>query len=140
MSASPSAILRKWFERVWNAGDESAIDELYAANAVAHGLPSAPLPGPEGFKPFFRSFRSAFPNLRVEITHAVAEGDLGVVHCRVTGTHTGDGLGVAGTNRPVAFTGMTMARVVDGHIQEGWNTYDFMAMFQQLGIEPPAPV
>ena len=39
MPASPSAILRSWFERVWNAGDESAIDELYAANAVAHGLP-----------------------------------------------------------------------------------------------------
>lgn len=140
MPASPSEILRSWFERVWNAGDESAIDELYAANAVAHGLPVAPMPGPEGFKPFVRSFRSAFPNVRVEITHIVSEGDLGVVHCRVTGTHSGDGLGVAGTNRPVEFTGMTMARIVDGRIQEGWNTYDFLAMYQQLGIEPPAAV
>ena len=140
MAATPSEVLRRWFERVWNAGDESAINELYAATAVAHGLSVAPMPGPEGFKPFFRSFRSAFPNIHVEITHAVSEGDLGVVRCRVTGTHTGDGLGVAGTNRSVDFTGMTMARVVDGRIQEGWNTYDFMAMFQQLGIEPPAPV
>src|SRR5688572_30966707 len=73
MPASPSEILRSWFERVWNAGDESAIDELYAANAVAHGLPAAPMPGPEGFKPFVRSFRSAFPNVRVEITHIVSE-------------------------------------------------------------------
>ena len=140
MPASPSEILRSWFERVWNAGDESAIDDLYAANAVAHGLPAGPVPGPDGFKPFVRSFRSAFPNIRVEITHAISEGEMGVVHCRVTGTHTGDGLGVAGTNRAVKFSGMTMARVVDGRIQEGWNTYDFMAMFQQLGIEPPQPV
>ena len=104
------------------------------------GCPAAPGPGPEGFKPFFRTFRSAFPNIRVEITHAISEGELGVVHCRVTATHTGDGLGMAGTNRSVEFTGMTMARVVDGRIQEGWNSYDFMGMFHQLGLEPPQPV
>jgi hypothetical protein len=45
---------------------------------------------------------------------------------------------VAATNRAFEFTGMTMARVVDGRIIEGWNTYDFMAMYQQLGIEPAA--
>ena len=139
MPASTSEVLRAWFARVWNEGDESAIDELYAPTAVAHGLPAASMPGPEGFKPFVRNFRSAFPNIRVEITHAVSEGELGVVHCRVTGSHTGDGLGVAATNRAFEFTGMTMARVVDGRIIEGWNTYDFMAMYQQLGIEPPQP-
>ena len=95
MPASPSEILRIWFERVWNAGDESAIDALYADNAVAHGLPAAPLPGPKASSRSIRSFRSAFPNIRIEITHAVSEGELGVVRCRVTGTHTGDGLGVA---------------------------------------------
>ena len=137
MNDSPSAILRKWFERVWNAGDESVIDELYAPSAVAHGQPATPIPGPEGFKPLFRTFRSAFPNLRIEVTHAVSEGDLGVVHCEVTGTHTGDGLGVPPTNRSVRFTGMTMARVGGGRIHEGWNAYDFLSMYQQLGIEPP---
>ena len=140
MNDSPSAILRKWFERVWNAGDESIIDELYGPSAVAHGQPATPIPGPEGFKPLFRTFRSAFPNLRIEVTHAVSEGDLGVVHCEVTGTHTGDGLGVPPTNRSVRFTGMTMARVGGGRIHEGWNAYDFLSMYQQLGIEPPPPV
>jgi predicted ester cyclase len=140
MNESPSAILRKWFERVWNAGDESVLDELYGASAVAHGQPATPIPGPEGFKPLYRSFRSAFPNIRIEVTHAVSEGDLGVVHCRVTGTHTGDGLGVPPTNRSVDFIGMTMARVADGRIHEGWNAYDFLSMYQQLGIEPPKPV
>ena len=121
MPASPSEILRLWFERVWNAGDESVIDVLDADTAVVYGLPAALEPGPAGFKPFFRAFRAAFPNIRVEITHAVSQGDLGVVRCEVTGTNTGPFMNLPATNRSVKFTGMTMARVVDGRILEGWN-------------------
>ena len=138
MPASPAEVLRSWFARVWNDGDESAIDELYAPTAVAHGLATSG-PGPEGFKPFFRAFRSAFPNIRIEVTHTVCEGDLCTVHCRVTATNTGTLMDAAATNRPVEFTGMTMARVVNGQIVEGWNSYDFLAMYQQLGLEPPQP-
>jgi predicted ester cyclase len=140
MPASPSGTLRIWFERLWNQGDESVIDELYADTAVAHGLPAAPVAGPAGFKPFYRAFRAAFPNIHVEITHAISDGDLGVVRCVVTGTNTGPFMEMAATNRSVKFTGMTMARVVDGCIVEGWNEFNFIEMYQQLGIAPPAPV
>lgn len=140
MPATPAETLRIWFERVWNQGDESTIDQLYAPTAVANGLPAAAVPGPEGFKPFFRAFRAAFPNIRVEVTHAVSEGDLGVVHCRITGTHTGALMGLPPTSKSFTITGMTMARVADGRILEGWNSFDFLTMYQQLGIEPPQPV
>jgi len=140
MPATPSDVLRTWFDRLWNAGDESTIDELYADTCVAHGMPSVPIPGPAGFKPFYRDFRAAFPNIRIEVLHAVSEGELGVVNCRVTATHTGALAGNAATNRSVDFGGMVMARVVDGRILEGWNFFDFMLMYQQLGLEPPQPV
>jgi hypothetical protein len=34
-----------------------------------------------------------------------------------------------------------MARVVDGQIVEGWNSFDFLTMFQQFGWvrTPPGP-
>jgi predicted ester cyclase len=140
MPASPSETLRIWFERLWNKGDESVIDELYADTAVAHGLPGAPLAGPEGFKPVYRAFRAAFPNLKIEITHMLSEGDLAVVRCIVTGNNTGPFMDVAATNRSVRFTGMTMARVVNGRIVEGWNEFNFVEMYQQLGMQPPAAV
>lgn len=108
--------------------------------AIAHGLPSHPTPGPEGFKPFYRTFRSAFPNLHIDITHCLFENDLAVVRCRVTGTNTGECLGAPPTNRSVDFTGMTMARVAGGRVLEGWNSYDFLMMYQRLGVEPPQPV
>ena len=137
MLSTPSDVLRSWFARVWDAGDESAIDELYAPTAVAHGLPSAPIPGPEGFKPFAREFRKAFPDIRVEVLHAISDGDTAVVHCRIRATHTGPLGELAATNRAVNFSGMTLARVANGQIQEGWNFYDFGSLYAQLGIQPP---
>ena len=35
--------------------------------------------------------------------------------------------------RPVDFWGMVMARVRDGQLAEGWNCFDFLSMYQQLG-------
>jgi predicted ester cyclase len=142
MAASPADVLRLWFDRVWNDGDASAIDELMAPTAVPHGLPTDGTPGPAGFRPFFHAFRAAFPDIRIEITHAFSEGDLAVVRCRVTGTNLAAlaGVSTAATNRAADFTGITIARVVDGKIQEAWNEFDFQRMYQQLQLQPPAVV
>ena len=32
------AIVRRWFEEVWNKGREDAVDEMFAEEGVAHGL------------------------------------------------------------------------------------------------------
>ncbi len=32
------ALLRRWFDEVWNQGHAEAIDEMFAADGVAHGL------------------------------------------------------------------------------------------------------
>ena len=34
---------------------------------------------------------------------------------------------------------VTIARIVDGTIREGWNCFDFVTMCQQLGTMPPMP-
>ena len=40
---------------------------------------------------------------------------------------------VTATNRGADFWGMTMFRVKDGRLVEGWNAFDFLTMYQQLG-------
>jgi len=32
--------------------------------------------------------------------------------------------------------GMGMARIADGQIVEGWNAWDFMSLYQQVGMLP----
>jgi steroid delta-isomerase-like uncharacterized protein len=139
MSVRPDAVMRTWFEEVWNEGREATIDRLLAAGAIAHGLPGGPQRGPDSFRPVFHTFRGAFPDLRITVERTITEGDHVAVFCHVTGTHTGGSLGVAPTGRTVDFHGVTIGRVADGQIQEGWNCFDFLTMYQQLGIVPAIP-
>src|SRR5947209_10063838 len=130
------AFIRRWFEEVWNKGREDAIDEMMGEECVANGLADEsgqPLRGPAGFKPFFRKFREAFPNIEVVVEDVVAEGDKVAARCGVRGHHRGDTLGFAATQQPVEFTGMTIVRILDGKIVEAWNNFDVMTVFQQLG-------
>ena len=139
MSAKPDAVAREWFEQVWNKGSEAAIERLLASNAVMHGLPTPdgkPVSGPAAFKPFWQTFRSAFPDIRIEVVKTVTEGDYVVAHCHVLGNHLGAGLAIAATQRHIDMWGMGMARVQDGKIVEAWNCFDFMSLYQQIGLLP----
>jgi steroid delta-isomerase-like uncharacterized protein len=140
MTDQYETLAHRWFEEVWNKGRAEAIDEMFACGGIAHGLTDQQgneLCGPEGFKPFFESFRSAFPDLEVIVKDTVSEGDKVAARCVVRGTHRGEGIGIAPTGNPVEFTGMTIIRVRDGKIVEAWNNFDFMAMFEQVGLNQP---
>ena len=139
MSETPDVVARTWFEQVWNQGSEEAIDKLLAVDAKMHGLPSSdgsPLVGPSAFKPFWRKFRSAFPDIRIEVARTVTEGEYVAVHCHVSGKHLGHDLGIAATQRPIDLWGMGIARVQRGRVIEAWNCFDFMSLYQQIGLLP----
>lgn len=131
------ALVRRWFEEVWNKGRAEAIDEMFAADGIAHGLSDDaenPLQGPADFKPFHETFRGAFPDIEVIVEDLIAEDDKVAARCSVRGKHTGDHLGVAASNAPVDFTGVSIVRIKDGKIIEAWNNFDFMRMNRQIGI------
>lgn len=136
MSQENKDLIRRWFEEVWNKGREDAIDEMFAADGIAHGLTDEsgePMRGPIDYKPFFRRFRTAFPDIEVIVEDMVSEGDKVAARCRVRGKHQSDTLGFAATQQPMDITGITIVRVRDGKIVEAWNNFDFMSMFRQLG-------
>src|SRR6476620_10327955 len=90
------ALMRRWFEEVWNQGRADAIPELFSQDGIAHGLSedvNAPMKGPGGFLPFHAQFREAFPNIEVVVEDMIAEGDKVVARCTVRGKHEGDSLG-----------------------------------------------
>ena len=130
------ALIRRWFEEVWNKGRAEAIEEMFDEEGVAHGLAGEggeALRGPANFRVFHQQFREAFPGVEVVVDDAISEGDRVAARCTVRGRHEGDSLGFAATKRPVEFTGMTFARVRGGKIVEAWNNFDFMSMYGQLG-------
>ncbi len=136
MSEENVALIRRWFEEVWNKGREEAIDEMFAVDGIAYGLNAEggkTMRGPVDYKPFFRTFRSAFPEIEVIVEDTVAEGDKVAARCLVRGKHQSDSLGFAATGQATEFTGITIVRIRNGKIVEAWNNFDFMTMYKQLG-------
>ena len=136
---TPDTVVRLWFKEVWNDGNENAVDRHFAQDGIAHGLPAAdgsPMTGPSAFKPFVKHFRTAFPNMRIEVLRTITEGQYVCAHCRVTGTHSGPGFGPAPTDGPIDFSGMTIVRVENDMIKEAWNSFDFMSLYQQVKLIP----
>jgi predicted ester cyclase len=132
-----STLMHRWFEEVWNKGRLEAIDEMMDADCIAYGITDDegnPVQGPEGFKPYVIKFRQSFPDIRITIEDILVKGDKVAARCRVRGTHAGDGLGIAATQKPIDFTGMCIGRIAGGKIVEAWNNFDFMGMYQQVGL------
>jgi len=131
-------LAQRWFEEVWNEGSEAAIDELLSPQGVGFGLAATEteVHGPPEFKPFVRNFRDAFPDMHFVIEDMVAEGAKVAVRLRVTGTHTGDGLGFSATGRKIDITAITIIQFANGQLIHGWNNWDQLGMMQQLGVAP----
>ena len=143
MSIESDTFVHRWFKEVWNAGRVSAIDEMLAEDAVTHGLgePGVDIRGPAAFKPFVARLRGAFPDIEVTVEQTIAEGDWIASRWNASMTHRGGDLGVPASGRRVTVTGMSMARIRDGKMVEGWNNWDTLSLMQQIGaISSPARV
>ena len=140
-SAQNVAIMKRWFEEVWNQGRLETVHELLAPHATGFGQGGhgTGVRGPADFIPFVKRLRGAFPDIRTTVEDVVGEDDRVVVRWTATMTHTGNDLGVPASGRRATITGMTMVRFCEGQIVAGWDNWDQLALLQQLGIIPPMP-
>ncbi len=119
-----------------NGGDLSGFEDIFSADVVDHDPAPDQGPGAEGFRDFFTTLRSAFPDLKVAPATLVADEDHVCIAYTMTGTHEGEFLGVAPTGREVSARGMQIARFEDGKIVERWGSSDELGILQQLDAAP----
>ena len=84
--------------------------------------------------PFVERIRGAFPDINVVVEDAFGAKDKVVLRWSATMTHRGDHLGMAATGKPVRMTGITIARIGDKKIIEGWDNWDQLGMLKQIGV------
>ena len=126
------AIYLKFVEEVLNGGNFAVAATYLAPDVKTHnGFPDQE-PGLAGFIAALKAFHGAFPDLRANVTHAVAEGDMVVGRFEVTGTHRGAFLGMPGSGRKVRYEEIAIVRLADGKIAEHWSVADALAILQQL--------
>lgn len=132
-----ATIARRWFQEVWVAGGERVVDSLMAPDAVGW-MEGRAINGPTEFKDARRTLLHVFPDLTVTVEDTIEEGTRVAVRWTATATHRGEGLGVAPTNRRVAFRGMTWLELREQRIIRGWDSWNLGGLIAELQSEPAA--
>jgi steroid delta-isomerase-like uncharacterized protein len=137
MSVEENVVLmRRWFKEVWNEGKTQTIYDLMDQNGIAVGQdqPGVEIRGPREFEKFVKKIRGAFPDQKITLEDAFGADDKVLVRWSATMTHTGEGLDIPPTGKPVKVTGISIAQIENGKIVRGWDNWDQLAMQQQLAI------
>src|SRR6202521_578223 len=135
MSEENKTVIRRSFEELWNKGNLSVADELFAPNYTHHD-PSTPDVGrgPESERKRVTLYHTAFPDLKLTIEDIIAEGEIVMARWSCRGTHKGDLRGIAPTGKHFTITGVSVARFTGGKMAEGWINWDALGLMQQLGV------
>jgi len=137
MSEVNKNVVRRLFEEVWNKGNLPVTDELFAPNYAHHDSSTPDVGrGPESEKKRATLYRTAFPDLRLTIEDIIAEGETVVARWSCRGTHKGDLGGIAPTGKHFTISGISIARIANGKMAEGWVNWDALGLMQQLGVVP----
>jgi steroid delta-isomerase-like uncharacterized protein len=134
------ALMRRWFQEVWNEGRGQTIYDLLDENCVALGQdqPGVEIHGPEGFVALYDRIRSAFPDIQIAIDDIFGVDDKVTVRWSAAMTHTGNHLGIPATKKLVRITGITITRFANEKIIQGWDNWDQLSLMQQLSASNSA--
>jgi steroid delta-isomerase-like uncharacterized protein len=136
--AHNKALVRRYYEEMWNRWDFALAEQLIAEEIVFRGSLGAHVQGREGFKRYMRAVRQAFPDFHNQVEELIAEGDRVVARLTYTGTHQGELLGIGATGRRGCYAGVALFRVAGERIVEGWVLGDVHGLLQQLSGEGTA--
>lgn len=126
-------LVRRYIEEGMNAGDESVIAEVFAADYVNHQRHPGQAEGREGLVEGQRLFRNAFPDFRLTIEDMVAEGDLVAARMTGEGHHSGGVfMGIEPTGDAFRSGIMAFFRVAEGKIVERWAQDDRAELLSKL--------
>lgn len=128
------AIVRRYFEQVYNQHRNDLVEEFLAENIELHN--SGLEPGLKSVQQWVTMFAEAFPDQHFVVEDVVAEGDRVVARTSFNGTHQGEMQGIPATGKPVSVPAITIFRLENGKIAEGWLVSDNLGMMQQLGVIP----
>ena len=120
-----------------NSGDvDAGVDTMFAPDAVDHDPAPGQKAGREGFREFFHTLISAFPDVHLEPATLVADDQNVCLAYTLTGTHKGEFQGVAATGKRIEVRGLQIGRFEGGQIVERWGSTDELGIMSQLGAGP----
>lgn len=124
--------LARQFYAAFSTGDVDILDQILSKDwADRPPIPGQP-PGRDGEKATIQAFRIAFPDIQFTLEDVIVAADKVTVRSTARGTHRGEFLGVAPTQRTVSFMTIDIHQIANHQIVETWHLEDFYGLLQQL--------
>ena len=104
--AENKALVRRFYEEVWDRGNFEFARDVFADDYVRHDLrPTHAPPGAAGMAKIAADFRRAFPDARWRVHLVLGEDDFVAARWTATGTFTGQWGDVEPTGKTATFSG-----------------------------------
>jgi C-1 hydroxylase len=134
VSTAENKVLVRRMIDAWNKGDLAGMTTFWAPGMVHHSRGDTL--AAEQVASAMGGVMEAFPDLKMTIEEMVAEGDKVASLLTLTGTHSGEFLGIPPTGKKVSVSLQGLVRIEDGKVREHWGVADGLAMLEQLSLIP----
>jgi len=125
-------MVTRYYEALASQNPE-ALSDIVSERWVANGIsPTLGVQDAEGFLNEVAAITEGLTNSRFDVENVHVADDVVTVIGTIYGTHTGDIYGIAPTNKPVTFGGISVHKIKDGRIQESWQMADRLTLLQQI--------
>lgn len=141
-------LVRRFMEEAYQdvaSGDLDVLHQYFADHYRNHTPFHPEQSGIQGMKEVIADLGRAMPDLRWDVLHSAADGDLVFAHVRATFTHEGQHevtkhvRHVEPTGEEGTVSGIILYRVEGGKFAEGWYYLNLLeyALAQRQGATPP---
>ncbi len=131
----PEDLIRTLIEEAFNKGNLSVLENIIHPE-YQYWSPDSEIKGIGQLSGFILMFRSAFPDLTIDIDDFFCSEDRSCTVVTLKGTHEQDFMGIPATKKSVEVQGMIISRFRDQKIIDEKEILDNLTFFQQLGVVP----
>lgn len=126
------ALVSDFYDKIWNAGERSALGELLAEDFIFRGSLGDEMQGRDRFWGYVCGVRSALQDYRCDILECVSEGSRAFARMRFSGIHVAEFRGYRPSGLPLHWYGAALFRFEEGRIGELWVLGDLAGLDAML--------
>ena len=118
MSNKNKDIVRKYIDTILNTGDTNHISDFIAEEYTEIHDGKKYKMGIKGAIDHVVGVRNTYPDIQLKIDQQFSDGDYVITCYTMSGTHSGEWMGIKPTNKKITVTGVNVNRIKEGKIVE----------------------
>ena len=129
-------IAKRFIEDICNEGKFDEVDQIFAEDVVWNGAEQSK--GLSDTKEFLNETKEKFPDLHFTIHDAFGNDDKVTVRWTMSGTFSGEFMGLSPNNKKFETRGVEIFQFESGKIKEVWTVWDGLSPLLEIGVVVPA--